>query len=71
MIDTGLKDKIVIVTGANHGIGAAAIELRPYGITVNVISPGAVQTGWINSGLEKSLIESYPLRRIGKPEDIA
>jgi len=50
---------------------AAAIELGPYGITVNVISPGAVQTGWINPELEKSLIESYPLRRIGKPEDIA
>jgi 3-oxoacyl-[acyl-carrier protein] reductase len=50
---------------------AAAIELGPYGITVNVISPGAVQTGWINAELEKSLVESYPLRRIGKPEDIA
>jgi len=50
---------------------AAAIELGPYGITVNVISPGAVQTGWINPELEKSLVESYPLRRIGKPEDIA
>jgi len=23
MLDTGLKDKVVIVTGANHGIGAA------------------------------------------------
>jgi 3-oxoacyl-[acyl-carrier protein] reductase len=50
---------------------AAAIELGPYGITVNVISPGAVQTGWINAELEKNLVESYPLRRMGKPEDIA
>ncbi len=24
MIDTGLQDKVVLVTGANHGIGAAA-----------------------------------------------
>lgn len=24
MIDTGLKDKVVLRTGANHGIGAAA-----------------------------------------------
>lgn len=23
MLDTGLKDKVAIVTGANHGIGAA------------------------------------------------
>ena len=50
---------------------AAAIELGPYGITVNIISPGAVQTGWINPELEKSLVASYPLKRICKPEDIA
>jgi len=50
---------------------AAAYELGPYGITVNVISPGAVQTGWMPEDLEKSLAESYPLRRIGQPEDIA
>lgn len=50
---------------------SAAIELGPYGITVNVISPGAVQTGWMPKELEISLAESYPLRRIGKPEDIA
>jgi len=50
---------------------SAATELGPYGITVNVISPGAVQTGWMPEELEKQLAESYPLRRIGKPEDIA
>lgn len=50
---------------------AAAIELGPYGITVNVISPGAVQTGWITSELEKQIEETYPLRRMGRPEDIA
>jgi 3-oxoacyl-[acyl-carrier protein] reductase len=50
---------------------AAACELGPYGITVNVISPGAVQTGWMTPELEKTIAESYPLRRIGKPEDIA
>ena len=50
---------------------AAATELGPYGITVNVISPGAVQTGWISSELEKQIEETYPLRRMGKPEDIA
>jgi 3-oxoacyl-[acyl-carrier protein] reductase len=50
---------------------AAAVELGPYGITVNVISPGAVQTGWMPEDLEKSLAETYPLRRIGRPEDIA
>lgn len=50
---------------------AAAFELGTYGITVNVISPGAVQTGWMPKKLEKELAQSYPLRRIGEPEDIA
>ena len=29
MIDTGLKDKVVIVTGANHGIGLRSLWLLP------------------------------------------
>ena len=50
---------------------AAAYELGPYGITVNVISPGAVQTGWMPSEITEALEKSYPLRRVGEPEDIA
>lgn len=50
---------------------AAAHELGPYGITVNVISPGAVQTGWMPAELRAELEKSYPLRRVGEPEDIA
>jgi 3-oxoacyl-[acyl-carrier protein] reductase len=50
---------------------AAARELGRYGITVNVVSPGPVQTGYISEGLQKELESSCPLRRIGAPEDIA
>ncbi|MFC1564967.1 SDR family NAD(P)-dependent oxidoreductase [candidate division KSB1 bacterium] len=50
---------------------AAAHELGPYGITVNVISPGAIQTGWMTPRLEKQIASVYPMRRIGQPEDIA
>jgi 3-oxoacyl-[acyl-carrier protein] reductase len=50
---------------------AAAMELGPYGITVNVVSPGAVQTGWLTREAAESLAKTYPLRRIGTPEDIA
>lgn len=50
---------------------AGATELGPYGITVNVISPGAVQTGYLPQEAEKQICQTYPLRRIGKPEDIA
>jgi 3-oxoacyl-[acyl-carrier protein] reductase len=49
---------------------AAAAELGPYGITVNVISPGPVQTGYMAPQIEKQ-VETIPLRRIGRPEDIA
>ncbi len=50
---------------------AAALELGPYGITVNVISPGAVQTGWLPKEAAEAIAKTYPLRRIGSPEDIA
>lgn len=50
---------------------AAAAELGPYGITVNVVSPGAVQTGWLPREAAESVAKAYPLRRIGIPEDIA
>ena len=50
---------------------SAAAELGPYNITVNVISPGPVQSGYISPKLEKTLCPEIPLRRIGLPEDIA
>lgn len=50
---------------------SAAVELGRYGITVNALSLGPVQTGWINSELEKQILSSIPLGRIGSPEDVA
>jgi 3-oxoacyl-[acyl-carrier protein] reductase len=50
---------------------AAASELGKYGITVNIVSLGAVQTGWITPELEKEEASHIPLRRVGQPEDIA
>lgn len=50
---------------------SAAKEFGPLGITVNVLSLGAVQTGWISPELEKKILESYPLRKIGQPRDVA
>lgn len=50
---------------------AAALELGSYGITVNVVSPGAVQTGWLTKDAALALAKTYPLRRIGTPEDIS
>ena len=50
---------------------SAAAELGPHGITVNVVSPGPVQSGYIDPELEEALIPQIPLRRVGLPEDIA
>jgi glucose 1-dehydrogenase len=53
-----------------------AIELAPYGITINSIAPGAIETP-INSKLLNdpaklnALLDNIPLRRLGKPEDVA
>jgi 3-oxoacyl-[acyl-carrier protein] reductase len=50
---------------------AAARELAPYGITVNVVSLGPIQTGWISPELEESVVPTIPLGRLGLPEDVA
>lgn len=53
-----------------------SIELAPLGITINSIAPGAIETP-INTKLLndpvklKALLENIPLRRLGKPEDVA
>ncbi len=50
---------------------AAAVELGHRGITVNVVSLAAVQTGWIAPELEKQIARDNPLRRLGVPADVA
>ncbi len=50
---------------------SAAIEFGRLGITVNAIAPGPVQTGWITEELEKAVLPTIPLGRVGAPADIA
>jgi len=53
-----------------------SIELAPLGITINSIAPGAIETP-INTKLLNdpaklsALLENIPLKRLGKPEDVA
>ena len=48
-----------------------AIEVAPYGITVNCVAPGPTQTGWIDEELEKAVIPMIPAGKLIQPEDIA
>ena len=50
---------------------SAAVELGQFGITVNVVAPGPIQTGWIPADAEQSIAEDIPLGRMGRPEDVA
>jgi 3-oxoacyl-[acyl-carrier protein] reductase len=50
---------------------SAAMELGKFGINVNVVSPGPVQTGWITAELERAILPTIPLGRTGNPEDVA
>lgn len=53
-----------------------AVELAPFGITINSIAPGAIETP-INTKLLndpeklKALLGNIPLNRLGKPRDVA
>lgn len=50
---------------------SAAVEVGKYGITVNIVSPGPIQTGWISAELAERIISENPLKRIGQPQDVA
>lgn len=50
---------------------AAASELGRFGITVNIVAPGPIQTGYIPPDLEQRLNLEIPLGHVGQPEDVA
>lgn len=53
---------------------ALAQEIGSRNITVNVVAPGFIETDMtnaLNEDWKKVLIDRIPLKRIGKPEDIA
>lgn len=50
---------------------SAAAEMGKYGITVNIVAPGPIQTGYLTPDDEAEIARKTPLRRTGKPEDVA
>ncbi len=47
-----------------------AHDFGPYGVRVNAIAPGEIDTAILSPGTDK-LIEQIPLRRLGTPEEVA
>src|SRR5438128_1145713 len=55
---------------------SAALEAARFGVRVNAVAPGPTETGMLNrfTGTDErkaSLIAGVPLKRVGKPEEIA
>jgi NAD(P)-dependent dehydrogenase (short-subunit alcohol dehydrogenase family) len=53
-----------------------AVEYAPFGIRVNYLCPGFIETALTSRvlgvpGIRKALLEQTPLRRFGTPEDVA
>ncbi len=60
--------------GLNSFTKALARELAPFGVTVNAVAPGAVETEMIGDLTEEernALCRSIPLGRLGRPEEVA
>lgn len=55
---------------------ANAVELARFGVTVNAVCPGPIQTEMLSplladKGYHEKLIKGVPMRRLGVPEDVA
>lgn len=54
---------------------AAALQLSPFGIRVNSVHPGVIETPMVTEGDSyeaiKKLAKQIPLRRIAKPEEVS
>ena len=72
-----------ISTAANYSVSKAGVicftkalarEMAPYGVTVNAVAPGVVETDMtlgITKGDFSNYLRNIPLGTIGSPEDIA
>ncbi|BAU75750.1 SDR family NAD(P)-dependent oxidoreductase [Metapseudomonas furukawaii] len=48
-----------------------AHDFGPYGVRVNAIAPGEIETSILSSGTEQIVERDIPLHRLGQPEEVA
>ncbi|VVE10564.1 3-oxoacyl-ACP reductase [Pandoraea iniqua] len=61
----------VLKGGLNQATRALALELAPFGVTVNAVAPGVVDTPMHPASTHEALSRIHPLGRIAKVEEIA
>jgi len=68
-------EKNVSYAASKHAIESysrsAAVEFGKYGVTVNIVAPGPIQTGYLTEEQTNDIGKGTPLKRIGQPEDVA
>jgi NAD(P)-dependent dehydrogenase (short-subunit alcohol dehydrogenase family) len=65
-----------VYTASKHAVDgltqSAALEAAPYGVRVNGIAPGPIETPMLNRVADKlGIVEHVALKRAGRPEEIA
>ena len=59
----------------HHMVRAAALELAPLGVRVNIVAPSVVTTprvrAWMDQGHGDRAVEYFPLGRFAEPADVA
>ena len=63
------RHQVVIVGGGPIGM-AMALDLGPYGIRVNALMPGSIDTSGLSLDERRRRGENVPLERIGEPYDM-
>ncbi len=66
--------------GAAYAMSKAALsaltrelahELAPFGIRVNAVAPGEIETAILSAGTDKIVETQVPMKRLGRPEEVA
>jgi 3-oxoacyl-[acyl-carrier protein] reductase len=69
-----------LVVGANYSVSKAGVicftkslakELAPFGVNVNCIAPGVIDTEMTQPFPREEMVKSIPLRKLGEPQDVA